>query len=98
LNFHEIDSPIDGSGIMDALSLSILGALLGHPAMVLKENGYPKKTWQELEELDNAFDDAAYARNWRPWEWEPGLCINCCQEFKDAGSGDCQNCGWLQGS
>lgn len=77
---------------MNALSLSILGALLGHPAMGRFDTG----SGGELEELDNAFDDSAYMRDWRPWEWKPGLCINCCHEFKDAGSGDCRNCGWMQ--
>jgi len=82
---------------MDAITLSILGVCLGHPAITSKELGYPKGTWQELEDLDNDFDDAAYARNWRPWDWESGLCINCCTSFVDAGSGDCEQCGWLQG-
>lgn len=83
--------------LTEAVTLSLLGVCLGHPAMTNKELGYPKETWQELEELDNVFDDAAYSRDWIPWEWEPGLCINCLAPFKDAGSGDCMQCGWLQG-
>jgi hypothetical protein len=83
---------------MDAISLSILGVCLGHPGMTSKENGYPKKTWQELEELDNVFDDYAYDFGWRPWEWEPGLCINCCHDLKLDQNDECENCGWLQGA
>jgi hypothetical protein len=91
LNFHENDNHGDGSGIMNALSLSILGALLGHPAMGRFDTG----SGGELEELDNAFDDSAYMRDWRPWEWEPGLCVNCCHKVN---SNECDQCGWLQGA
>lgn len=87
---------------MNAIALSILAVCLGHPAMTSKENGfatprYPKKTWHELEELDNAFDDYAYDFGWRPWEWEPGLCINCLKDLVRDQDGACEDCGWFQG-
>ena len=83
---------------MDSLSLAILGVCLGHPAIT----SYEKMTRafsSELEELDNAFDDSAYMRGWRPWGWKPGQCINCCEtdnllRFTDYT--ECQSCGWLQ--
>lgn len=79
---------------MNALSLSILGALLGHPAMGRFDAG----SGGELEELDNVFDDYAYDHAWRPWGWEPGLCINCCHDLKLDQFDECEQCGWLQGA
>lgn len=84
---------------MDAISLSILGICLGHPDITTKEiTGYPKNGVDSaLEELDNVFDDYAYDRDWRPWEWEPGECINCCHVLVRDQDGACVDCGWLQG-
>jgi hypothetical protein len=84
---------------MNAIALSILGVCLGHPSITNKEiTGYPKaKVSSELEELDNAFDDYAYDFGWRPWEWEPGLCINCLRDLMRDQDGACEQCGWFQG-
>ncbi len=79
---------------MDALALSILGVMLGHPKM----GAFDRGSGGQLEELDNVFDDYAYDRGWRPWDWEPGLCINCCHDLKLDQFDECEHCGWLQGA
>lgn len=79
---------------MNALALAILGVCLGHPKMGAFDTG----SGGELEELDNAFDDSAYHRDWRPWGWEPGLCINCCHKLGPLMIDECERCGWMQGA
>jgi hypothetical protein len=80
---------------VDVIALSILGVCLGHPGITEPAAGYPK-SGMELEELDNVFDDYAYDFGWHPWDWEPGLCINCCRDLVPDQDGACENCGWLQ--
>lgn len=83
---------------MDAISLSVLGICLGHPQ--INACNVTQRFANELEELDNAFDDLAYEYGWRPWEWEPKLCVNCCSKRVSRTPGgylECEICGWLQG-
>lgn len=47
----------------DALTLAILGALIGHPSMSKFDGG----SGGELENLDVAFDESAYLREWIEW-------------------------------
>lgn len=79
-----------------SIALAILGILLGHPQMSNFDTG----SGGELEDLDNTYDDLAYHRRWLPWDWKPGLCINCCSKLKalddTSGARECHYCGWLQ--
>lgn len=76
---------------MNTIALAILGVVLGHPDM-------PGDYDPDLESLDNAFDDAAYTRGWRPWGWEPGHCVNCMArlDWFLTCLNECSRCGWLQ--
>ena len=47
--------------MMDWLTLAILGVLLGHPDAYLHDIG---REAPSLEDFDNAYDDACYARGW----------------------------------
>ena len=75
----------------DTVSLLLVGIVIGHPRVSDFDGA-------ALEELDNAFDEAAYLRNWRPWGWREGLCINCCEKLPQDQQTECMRCGWLQGT
>lgn len=47
----------------NSLALAIIGICIGHPKIMQFDTG----SGGDLEELDNAFDEAAYIRDWQDW-------------------------------